>query len=221
MRSSNIQPSPEGGILWPSNAAHRRHIRRRCARPINALHTGVAQKFIILRRNDAACDDLDVAAALLRADPSISSGMSVLCPAASVDAPTTSTSLSSARTTVSSGVWNSGPLTTSKPISPKAEEMTLAPRSCPSCPILATSNLGLRPKTAFDGLHAVDHLRPAFVEFIGRCRKCPAPASASCHSGRTQPPSRRKFRRMSRAHALHRRREPGDCHPPLRLRSTP
>src|SRR3546814_10044153 len=39
----------------------------------------------------------------------MSSGISVLCPAASDEAPTTSTPLSSASTTVSSGVWNSGP----------------------------------------------------------------------------------------------------------------
>jgi hypothetical protein len=57
-----------------------------------------------------------------------------------------STSLASASTQVSSGVWNKGPLVTSKPMSLKAEAITLAPRSWPSWPILATSRRGLRPR---------------------------------------------------------------------------
>src|SRR3546814_8334137 len=63
-----------------------------------------------------------------------------LCPAARLDAPTASTPLSSASTTVSSGLWNNGPETMSNPMSPNAEAMTLAPRSWPSCPILAISS---------------------------------------------------------------------------------
>ncbi len=73
---------------------------------------------------------------------SISSGISVLCPAARLLAPIASTSASSAMATVSFGVWNSGPETTSNPMSAKAEAITLAPRSWPSCPILATISRG-------------------------------------------------------------------------------
>lgn len=40
---------------------------------------------------------------------------------------------------------NSGPMSTSKPRSAKPVAMTLAPRSWPSCPTLATSILGRRP----------------------------------------------------------------------------
>ena len=47
----------------------------------------------------------------------------------------------------SSGVWNKGPISTSKPISAKAVAMTLAPRSCPSCPSLTTSMRGRRPSS--------------------------------------------------------------------------
>ena len=66
-------------------------------------------------------------------------------PAARLEAPTTSTSSFSASSAASFGVWNSGPATTSKPRSPKAEETRFAPRSWPSWPILATSILGFLP----------------------------------------------------------------------------
>ena len=75
----------------------------------------------------------------------ISSGTRVLWPAARLEAPTTSTSFSTASRALSSGVWKSGPGTTSKPRSAKAEATRLAPRSWPSWPILATSMRGLRP----------------------------------------------------------------------------
>ena len=75
----------------------------------------------------------------------MSSGIKVLWPAARLLAPIASTSCSSASAQASSGVWNSGPEVTSKPMSVKAEAITLAPRSWPSWPILATSRRGLRP----------------------------------------------------------------------------
>eukprot|EP00966_Prymnesium_polylepis_P089433 2070788-Prymnesium_polylepis.2 len=59
--------------------------------------------------------------------------------------PTTCTSASMACIATSSGVANSGPTSTSKPMSANAEAMTLAPRSWPSCPILATRMRGRRP----------------------------------------------------------------------------
>ena len=156
------------------------HVRRAfddvAARPVNALHAGVAEEIIILRGDDAAGDDFDVAAACF-AQALISSGISVLWPAARLDAPTTSTWLSSARTTVSSGVWNNGPETMSKPISPNAEAITFAPRSCPSCPILATSSLGLRPRRRSTAARPRPPA-PSVCQIHRRCRKCPSPALA-------------------------------------------
>jgi hypothetical protein len=40
---------------------------------------------------------------------------------------------------------NKGPISTSNPRSLKADAITLAPRSCPSCPTFATSIRGRRP----------------------------------------------------------------------------
>ena len=42
----------------------------------------------------------------------------------------------------SAGVWKRGAICTSKPISAYPVERTFAPRSCPSCPILAIMILG-------------------------------------------------------------------------------
>ena len=59
-------------------------------------------------------------------------------------------SCATASSAASAGVWNSGPMTTSKPRSAKAEAITLAPRSWPSWPILTTSTRGLRPSRSLD-----------------------------------------------------------------------
>ena len=72
-------------------------------------------------------------------------GTSVLWPAASVQTPTACTSFSIAWRAHSSGVWNSGPMSTSKPRSAKAVATTLAPRSWPSWPSLAIITRGRRP----------------------------------------------------------------------------
>mmetsp|Transcript_7849 Transcript_7849/g.24632 ORF Transcript_7849/g.24632 Transcript_7849/m.24632 type:complete len:327 (+) Transcript_7849:1-981(+) len=55
------------------------------------------------------------------------------------------TSASMACCATSSGVWNSGPMSTSKPRSANPVAITLAPRSCPSWPSLATRMRGRRP----------------------------------------------------------------------------
>ena len=55
------------------------------------------------------------------------------------------TSFSIACRATSSGVANSGPISTSKPRSAKAEAITFWPRSWPSWPILATRMRGRRP----------------------------------------------------------------------------
>ena len=55
----------------------------------------------------------------------MSSGTSVLCPAASVETPTACTSFSIACRAASAGVWNSGPMSTSKPRSAKAVAIDL------------------------------------------------------------------------------------------------
>ena len=59
----------------------------------------------------------------------ISCGTRVLCPAAWLETPIACTSFSIAWRAASSGVWNSGPMSTSKPMSAKAVAMILAPRS--------------------------------------------------------------------------------------------
>mmetsp|Transcript_6570 Transcript_6570/g.20628 ORF Transcript_6570/g.20628 Transcript_6570/m.20628 type:complete len:393 (-) Transcript_6570:96-1274(-) len=75
----------------------------------------------------------------------ISCGMRVRWPAAWLETPTTWTSDSTACLATSAGVRKSGPMSTSKPRSAKPVEMTLAPRSWPSWPILATRMRGRRP----------------------------------------------------------------------------
>ncbi|SKT21262.1 Uncharacterised protein [Mycobacteroides abscessus subsp. abscessus] len=56
--------------------------------------------------------------------------------------------MSAACRATSSGVWNSGPTSTSNPMSANAVAITFCPRSCPSCPILATSTRGRRPSAS-------------------------------------------------------------------------
>ena len=75
----------------------------------------------------------------------MSCGTSVLWPPDWVETPTTCTSFSTAWRATSSGVWKSVPTSTSKPRSANAVAITLAPRSWPSWPILATSMRGRRP----------------------------------------------------------------------------
>ena len=58
------------------------------------------------------------------------------------------TSFSTAWRAASAGVANSGPMSTSKPRSAKAEAITFWPRSWPSWPILATRMRGRRPSSA-------------------------------------------------------------------------
>ena len=72
-------------------------------------------------------------------------GTKVLWAAACDEIPIIWTSLSTASWAASSGVWNKGPTSTSKPISANAVAMTFAPLSCPSCPSLITNILGLLP----------------------------------------------------------------------------
>lgn len=71
---------------------------------------------VILRRDDAAHDDHDVLAAQLLSS-AIICGTRVRCPAASDDTPTTCTSFSTACLAASAGVWKSGPMSTSNPMS--------------------------------------------------------------------------------------------------------
>mmetsp|Transcript_17993 Transcript_17993/g.24773 ORF Transcript_17993/g.24773 Transcript_17993/m.24773 type:complete len:282 (+) Transcript_17993:503-1348(+) len=75
-------------------------------------------------------------------------GRSVLCPAAWDEIPMTWTSESIACKATSSGVWNSGPTSTSNPKSENPLAITLAPLSCPSCPIFATNIRGLLPSVS-------------------------------------------------------------------------
>ena len=58
------------------------------------------------------------------------------------------TSASTACWATSSGVENSGPTSTSKPMSAKAVTITFWPRSWPSWPIFATRMRGRRPSSS-------------------------------------------------------------------------
>ena len=79
---------------------------------------------------------------------SFSSGTRVRCPAARELTPTMCTSASTACWATSSGVENSGPTSTSKPMSANAVTITFWPRSWPSWPILATRMRGRRPSSS-------------------------------------------------------------------------
>ena len=75
------------------------------------------------------------------------------------------TSFSTAWRAASAGVANSGPISTSKPRSAKAEAITFWPRSWPSWPILATRMRGRRPSFVLEFgdalLHPFDGVRHA------------------------------------------------------------
>ena len=58
------------------------------------------------------------------------------------------TSLSTACRAASAGVWNKGPMSTSKPRSANAVAITFWPRSWPSWPILAIRMRGRRPSAS-------------------------------------------------------------------------
>mmetsp|Transcript_63206 Transcript_63206/g.131482 ORF Transcript_63206/g.131482 Transcript_63206/m.131482 type:complete len:215 (+) Transcript_63206:301-945(+) len=96
--------------------------------------------------------------AILASSP-MSWGMRVRWPAASVDTPTQCTSASIACWATSAGVWKRGPMSTSKPRSAKPLAITFCPRSCPSCPILATRIRGRRPASLANSSTAVRVLR--------------------------------------------------------------
>ena len=109
---------------------------------------GRVQLVEVLGRDHAADHDQDVGPRRARPAPRAAAGTRVRCPAASDDTPTTCTSFSTAWRAASSGVWNSGPTSTSKPRSAKAVAMTFWPRSWPSWPILATRIRGRRPSAS-------------------------------------------------------------------------
>src|SRR4029078_3400952 len=80
---------------------------------------------------------------------------------------TTCTSFSIASLAASSGVWNSGPMSTSKPRSANAVATTLAPRSCPSCPSLAILTRG-RPAASSAHAHNPHRAAPGVLFGEGR-----------------------------------------------------
>ena len=86
-----------------------------------------------------------VSGALRRAAPRRAGAPATLWPAAWLETPTTCTSFSIAWRAASSGIWKSGPTSTSKPRSAKAVAITFMPRSWPSWPSFTTSMRGRRP----------------------------------------------------------------------------
>ena len=83
------------------------------------------------------------------------------------ETPTACTSFSIAWRAHSSGVWNSGPMSTSKPRSANAVATTLAPRSWPSWPSLAIITRGRRPCCLGEG----GDLAPSACPSLRRCRR--------------------------------------------------
>ena len=135
---------------------------------------------------------------------SITSGTSVLWPAASEDTPSTWTSFSTAMRAASRGVWNSGPTSTSKPISANAVAITLAPRSCPSWPIFAIRMRGRRPSSRANS----SAICLGLLEFRIVLRSPTNTRRRSCGSppdtGPTPSPARTRSRPAWRARAPHR-----------------
>ena len=128
----------------------------------------------------------------------ISSGTSVLCPAAWLDTPTTCTSFSIASRAASSGVWNSGPTSTSKPRSANAVAITLAPRSWPSWPSLATRMRGRRPSaSANSSTSLADLLRSPRRPRTRRRTRRRCVRIVGAVARRTPPRARRRSRRPS------------------------
>ena len=149
------------------------------ARPEDRLHARLAQHGVILRRDDPPATTL-MSARPASFSASISSGISVLWPAASDEAPTTSTSRSTASSAASRGVWNSGQDHLEAQIA-EAEVTRLAPRSWPSWPILATRMRGLRPRRR----RPLRRPRPPSFQRPrrGAVHRCRSPASARYGSG--------------------------------------
>ena len=85
------------------------------------------------------------------------------------DTPTACTSFSIAWRAHSSGVWNSGPMSTSKPRSAKAVATTLAPRSWPSWPSLAIITRGRRPCSLGEGVDLALAACPSLRPVVGGC----------------------------------------------------
>ena len=85
------------------------------------------------------------------------------------DTPTACTSFSIAWRAHSSAVWNSGPMSTSKPRSAKAVATTLAPRSWPSWPSLAIITRGRRPCASAKAAISALQLVPALGAVVGGC----------------------------------------------------
>jgi len=126
------------------------------------------QRIIILRRNHAADHDHDVAAAFLL-ERDLISGTKRKVAAASEETPTICTSFSTACRRASPGVANSGPISTSKPRSAKADANHLL-----AAVVAVLADLGdenARP-AAFLGLEGFD-------QTLQRAARSPAMAPTS------------------------------------------
>ena len=122
----------------PGDRGSERADRDRAARTEHGRDAGRFERRHVGRRDDAADDDQDVRPPelaqcrdQLRHQQPVSAGQGRR-------RRRTCTSLSTAMRAASCGVWNSGPTSTSKPRSAKAEATTRAPRSWPSWPSLTT-----------------------------------------------------------------------------------
>ncbi len=137
--------------LPPTRAAAQRPQNLLCrhwnhgTRPVNACHSRIVKKLVVLRRNDAAHHHKNVfrgpscAVRQSIAEP-VSCG---LRPARTRRRRAHRFRLRAAPLRGESGT--EGPISTSKPMSANAVAITFAPRSWPSWPILATRMRGRRP----------------------------------------------------------------------------
>ena len=163
-------------------------------------------------------DDLDVRPRPYPFSASIISGIRVRCPAASDDAPTTSTFFSTAISRGFARVWNNGPAITSKPRSMKALTQ-IGPSVVPVLTHLGDHDSGLSAEPPSDAPRA---LRPP----SSACRCAPAIDSADrlgtrCHSVRTPARARPKFLRACRGRAPPRGSIGADCPCLARLAPAP
>ena len=118
------------------------------------------------------------------------------------------------RAPTSSGVWNRAPISTSKPISAKAVAITLAPRSWPSWPSLATSRRGRRPCSSAKAGHVLLRCVGTRDRRHRRRHRRRRWRGSSPDGGRTPLPARTRFRPPWPAPASPRPRAPADWRRP-------
>ena len=92
-------------------------------------------------------------------------------------------------------------IVTSNPMSANPDAITFAPRSCPSCPIFATSNRGRRPSSSANSSQRPGRFNAGFDQPLVACaavRGRPRPWRSASADGATTPTTPRRGRRGPR-----------------------